>query len=110
VGEDEIVVYCSNETCYAWGRLAEVCKDHLNKGKQVYVEDTLQSQTWEGNDGQTHFGNNITLRDIQFLGPRDDAPEAPAGSEEIGCSVLATKVWHCFITVIMMDIFYYYLT
>jgi single-strand DNA-binding protein len=29
--------------CVAWGKLAEICGQYLNKGKQAYVDGRLQS-------------------------------------------------------------------
>ncbi|HEX7557083.1 MAG TPA: single-stranded DNA-binding protein, partial [Leptolinea sp.] len=31
----------------AWGNLAEICKQHLLKGKQVYIEGRLQTRHWD---------------------------------------------------------------
>ena len=68
----------------AWGRLAEVCNQYLTRGQQVYVEGRLRSRSYQGNDGQTRFSNDITLTEMQMLGQRgagmgDD--QAPYGSE-----------------------------
>ncbi|MEK7806689.1 MAG: single-stranded DNA-binding protein, partial [Chloroflexota bacterium] len=51
----------------AWGRLAELCNQYLTKGRQVYVEGTLSSRSYEGRDGQMRFVNEIRLTDVQFL-------------------------------------------
>ena len=29
--------------CVAWARLAEVCKEYLHKGKQVYIEGPMET-------------------------------------------------------------------
>ena len=58
----------------AWGRLSELCNQYLVKGKQVYLEGTLRSQSWEGQDGQRRFANTINLSQIHFL---DRAPATP---------------------------------
>ncbi len=63
----------------AWGKLADLCNQYLTKGKHVYVEGILRSQSWEGQDGAPRFGNTIMLRDIQFLG-------AGQTQEEVGSS------------------------
>jgi len=52
----------------AFGRLAELCNQYLTKGRQVYVEGRLRSRSYQGNDGQMRFVNEINLNDIQFLG------------------------------------------
>ncbi len=62
----------------AWNRLAEQCNQYLTKGRRVYAEGRLKSDTWVGNDGQTRFRNEINASAVVFLdsagersGPRD---------------------------------------
>ena len=52
----------------AWGKLGEVCNQYLTKGSQVYVEGRLSSRSYQGQDGQMRFVNEINLTDVQFLG------------------------------------------
>ena len=42
-----------------WNQLAETCNQYLTKGRRVYVEGRLKSDTWTGQDGQTRFTNEI---------------------------------------------------
>ncbi len=67
-------------TVVAWSRLAEQCQN-LTKGRLVYVEGRLKSRSWQGNDGQTRFVNEIVAGTVRFL---DRAPAAglPAGEAE----------------------------
>ena len=55
-------------TVSAWGRQAELCNQYLTKGRQVYVEGTLSSRSYEARDGQMRFVNEIRLTAMQFLG------------------------------------------
>ena len=69
----------------AWGRLAETCNQYLTKGQQVYVEGRLRSRTYQANDGQTRFSNDIFLTDVQFLGNRGGGgggDQAPYGDDQ----------------------------
>ncbi len=71
----------------AWGRLAETCNQYLTKGQQVYVEGRLRSRTYQGNDGQTRFSNDINLTEMQMLGRGGDAgggggDQAPYGEDQ----------------------------
>ena len=52
----------------AWGKLGELCNQYLTKGRQVYVEGRLSSRSFQGQDGQMRFVNEINLTDVQFLG------------------------------------------
>ena len=51
----------------AWGRLAEVTNQYLEKGRLVYVEGSLSSRSWQGQDGQTRFSNEIRAQEVKFL-------------------------------------------
>ena len=35
----------------AWNKTAEICKEYLNKGKQVAVDGRLQQRRWTATDG-----------------------------------------------------------
>ena len=56
-------------TIVAWSKLAEQCNQYLNKGRRAYVEGRLHSNTWEGQDGQTRFNNEIIANQVVFLDP-----------------------------------------
>lgn len=58
-----------------WGRLAELCRDYLAKGRPVYLEGRLQTRKWEDKQGQTRYTTEIIAQAIQFLG-------APQGRED----------------------------
>ncbi len=58
----------------AWGRLAETTNQYLQKGRLVYVEGRLSSRSWEGQDGQTRFSNEISAQEVKFLSGSNQAP------------------------------------
>ena len=64
----------------AWGNLAEICKQYLNKGQQVYVEGRLQSRTWDDTEGNKHTSVEIVANEMIMLSERREA-EASAESE-----------------------------
>lgn len=50
-----------------WNRLAETCNQYLSKGRRAYVEGRLRSHSWEGQDGQRRFRNEIIANTVLFL-------------------------------------------
>jgi len=54
----------------AWGSLAEICKQFLNKGQQVYVEGRLQTRHWEDAEGTKHSATEIVANEMIILGDR----------------------------------------
>lgn len=54
----------------AWGRQAEICNQYLTRGSQVYVEGTLTTRIFTGNDGQPRISNDVRMTEMQMLGSR----------------------------------------
>ncbi len=59
----------------AWGSLAEISKQYLEKGSRAYIEGRLQSRSWEDNKGVQHKSVEIVARDILLLGDSDNQNE-----------------------------------
>ena len=57
----------------AWGNLAEICKQYLNKGQQIYVEGRLQSRRWDDKDGNKHSSVEVVANEMMMLGDRRDS-------------------------------------
>ncbi len=78
----------------AWGNLAEICKQRLRKGQQVYIEGRLQTRGWEDAEGKKHFRTELVAQEMIILGgrpqnleleqPEVSEEEVPAGEESIG--------------------------
>ena len=57
----------------AWGNLAEICKQYLTKGQQVYIEGRLQTRRWEDKEGNKHNSVEIVANEMMMLGDRREA-------------------------------------
>jgi single-strand DNA-binding protein len=66
-------------TVVAWSSLAEQVNQYLSKGQRAFVEGRLHSHTYQGNDGQTRFRNEIIATRVIFL---DRAGSGEQGSAE----------------------------
>jgi single-strand DNA-binding protein len=66
----------------AWNQLAELCNQYLSKGRRAYVDGRLHSSTWEGQDGQTRFRNEIIAERVLFLDRAPGGPGSPEGEGE----------------------------
>jgi len=55
----------------AWGTLAEICKQHLSRSLQVYIEGRLQTRGWEDNDGKRHYRTEIVANEMILLSERE---------------------------------------
>jgi len=65
----------------AWSSLAEICKQYLTKGQQVYIEGRLQSRQWEDPEGKKHTAVEIVASEMIMLGDRRESAEASPDSE-----------------------------
>ncbi len=66
-----------------FGRLGEVAAQYLRKGSKVYIEGSLRTSKWQGQDGQDRWTTEIIANEMQMLDSRGaggDAPFAPQPS------------------------------
>ncbi len=54
----------------AWGSLAEICNQHLAKGRRVYVEGELRTRGWEQPIGNKQYRTELVADEMILLGPR----------------------------------------
>lgn len=71
----------------AWGNLAEICKQYLTKGQQVYIEGRLQTRRWEDKEGGKHNSVEVVANEMMMLGERREhgnhaQPASDATAEE----------------------------
>jgi single-strand DNA-binding protein len=57
----------------AWGSLAEICHQHLQRGKQVFIEGRLQTRRWEDAEGRKASATELVAREIIILGEKREA-------------------------------------
>lgn len=65
----------------AWGNLAEICKQYLVKGQQVFIEGRLQTRRWDDKEGAKHTSVEIVANEMMMLGDRRDANNHGQDSE-----------------------------
>ena len=63
----------------AFGKLAEICAEYLNKGKQVYIEGRLQSRSWEDKEGNKKWTTEVVANNVVMLGGAGDQPRETGG-------------------------------
>ncbi len=66
----------------AWGNLAEICKNHLSKGQQVYVEGRLQTRGWEDENGTRHYRTELVANEMIMLGDRGSHHDVDTGPDD----------------------------
>jgi single-strand DNA-binding protein len=54
----------------AWGSLAEICNQYLNKGQQVYIEGRFQTRRWDDENGNRRTAVEVVAKEMIMLGDR----------------------------------------
>jgi single-strand DNA-binding protein len=69
-----------------WGKQAQVLGEHLTKGKQIYVEGSLQTRSWDDRDGNKRYTTEIRAARVLMLGRAEGGrgmQEAPGAEVEM---------------------------
>src|ERR1700761_7127800 len=65
----------------AFQRTAEIVRDYVKKGTQLYIEGKIQTRSWDDKEsGQKKYRTEILVNDLQLLGGRGEG--AGSGSSE----------------------------
>jgi len=51
----------------AWRHLAEIVESYIKKGKGLYVEGSLQTNSWEDKEGNKKYSTEIIANEISLL-------------------------------------------
>lgn len=67
-------------------RQAEVCAEHLRKGRLVGVTGQLRYSEWQAQDGSKRSKHSIVAQSVEFLDPKRNGEPAldPEGTEPVG--------------------------
>ena len=71
-----------------WGKQAESCGQYLTKGRQVYIEGSLRSRSYDDKDGNKRYITEIVAQRVQFLGgartPQSESGGPSGGFDDFG--------------------------
>jgi single-strand DNA-binding protein len=69
-----------------WGKTAELCKEYLAKGRQVYLEGRLQTRAWTDKEGHKRYTTEVVAQTVQFLDSRGERSTAAGASPQSASS------------------------
>ncbi len=64
-------------TVVAWRQTADFCNRYLSKGRKVAVEGSIQTRSYDAQDGSKRYVTEIIADNIEALGSREDGARAP---------------------------------
>ena len=56
-----------------FGKVAEIAKEYLKKGSQVFIEGRLQTRKWQTKEGQDRYTTEVVAATMQMLGSKDSS-------------------------------------
>jgi single-strand DNA-binding protein len=69
----------------AWSKLAEICGQYLKKGKLVYIEGSIRTDSWDDKEsGQKKYRTEIIAQTMQMLDRRGDEGGSGGGGSYTG--------------------------
>jgi single-strand DNA-binding protein len=69
----------------AWGKLAEICGQYLRKGKLVYIEGSIRTDSWDDKEsGQKRYRTEIVANTMKMLDRKGD--ENSGGGQYAGAA------------------------
>lgn len=69
----------------AWGKLGEICGQYLRKGKLVYIEGSIRTDSWDDKEtGQKRYRTEIVANTMKMLDRRGDEGGSGGGGGYTG--------------------------
>jgi len=76
-----------------WGKQAEVMKEYLRKGRQVFIEGRIANRSYDDKDGNKKYVSEVVVQNFSFVGGKSESQESstpvpeppsapPAGDDE----------------------------
>jgi single-strand DNA-binding protein len=66
-----------------WGKQAQVLSELLTKGKQVYVEGSLQTRQWDDREGNKRYTTEIRAVRVLLMGRAEGGRMEPQESQPV---------------------------
>ena len=64
-----------------WGRTAEIAGEYLKKGRQVYIEGSLQTREWNDKEGNKRQTTEVKAQRVVMLGRGEGRGEGGGSSD-----------------------------
>jgi single-strand DNA-binding protein len=64
--------------CTAWRNTAEFVSKYFSKGNMIAVVGSLQTRTWEGQDGKKQYAMDVVVDEAYFTGSKESTSPSPS--------------------------------
>lgn len=67
-----------------WGKTAELAKEYLRKGREVYVEGRIANRSYDDKEGNKRYVSEVVVQNLRFLGSRQQGePGAATTTDDV---------------------------
>ena len=56
----------------AWGKPAEIIKEYMSKGREIYIEGRIDNRSYDDKEGNKKYISEVVVENFQFIGSRGD--------------------------------------
>ncbi|HEV2718407.1 MAG TPA: single-stranded DNA-binding protein [Thermoanaerobaculia bacterium] len=76
-----------------WGKLAEICGQYLRKGKLVYIDGSIRTDSWDDKEtGQKKYRTEIVAQNMKMLDRKGDDEGGSYTGARKGAAAPATAI------------------
>ena len=65
--------------CTAWRQQAEFICKYFKKGAMIAVVGSIQTRTWDGQDGKKQYATDVVVDEVYFTGSKAETGTSGAG-------------------------------
>ena len=62
--------------CVAWRQTADFVHRYFIKGNRIGLTGTIQTRSYDGQDGQKHYVTEVLVENVEFVAPRSDSGQS----------------------------------
>ncbi len=85
-GQGELQERTTWHNIVVWDRLAEICKEYVKKGKQLYIEGRIQNRSYDDKDGNKRYITEVVANELILLGGGGSGDRSGDGGSSRGIS------------------------
>lgn len=68
--------------CVAFGRTADFIKSYFAKGNMISCDGSIQTRTWDDNEGKRHYFTEVIVNDAGFVESKREGSARETGDNE----------------------------
>lgn len=77
--------------CVAFRKTAEFIEKYFGKGKMIAVVGSIQTRTWDDDDGERHYITEVLVDEVNFCGDGSGSSSADSSAKKKGAAKSGNK-------------------